>query len=394
MSLAPYNDYWRMIRKLCSSELFLHKRINASAPARQNCIDVMIQRIKDDSLASRVNGESGEIALDKYLCLMTFNLIANFMLSRDIMDLKSEKGNEFYEAMKGFMEWSGKPNLVDSFPFLKWIDPQGIRGNTGKSLTKLLNMVSGFLKERVQEKLSGKVNETKDFLDVLLERIDDGKGTLDELSEKNVTIIVLEMFFGGTETTSGTIHWGISELIRNPKSLKKLQNELDQVIGRSRKVEENDLNKLPYLQAVVKEILRLHPSLPLLLPRKAVKDTEFMGYSIPKDTTVILNAWAIHRDPKLWDEPLMFKPERFIDSKIDSKGQNFEFLPFGSGRRSCVGMFLGDRMVSITLARLIQSFDWELPRNVSPDSIDMREQMGISLRKLVPLIAIPFERHA
>ncbi|KAK4485606.1 hypothetical protein RD792_008249 [Penstemon davidsonii] len=364
MALAPYNDYWRMIRKLCSSELFLHKRINASAPARQNCIDVMIQRIKDDSLASRVNGESGEIALDKYLCLMTFNLIANFMLSRDIMDLKSEKGNEFYEAMKGFMEWSGKPNLVDSFPFLKWIDPQGIRGNTGKSLTKLLNMVSGFLKERVQEKLSGKVNETKDFLDVLLERIDDGKGTLDELSEKNVTIIVL------------------------------LQNELDQVIGRSRKVEENDLNKLPYLQAVVKEILRLHPSLPLLLPRKAVKDTEFMGYSIPKDTTVILNAWAIHRDPKLWDEPLMFKPERFIDSKIDSKGQNFEFLPFGSGRRSCVGMFLGDRMVSITLARLIQSFDWELPRNVSPDSIDMREQMGISLRKLVPLIAIPFERHA
>lgn len=201
-----------------------------------------------------------------------------------------------------------------------------------------------------------------------------------------------EMFFGGTETTSSTIIWGMAELLRKPEWLKKLKDEIEQVVGHSRKVQEADLINLPYLQAVVKETMRLHPSLPLLLPRNSLEDTEFMGYYIPKNTMVLLNVWGIHRDPDAWEDPLSFKPERFINSHIDSKGQHFEFIPFGSGRRSCIGMLLGKKMASTTIARLVQCFDWKLPAKESPETMDMRERTGIALRKLVPLRVIPVER--
>ncbi|KAL3841105.1 hypothetical protein ACJIZ3_025696 [Penstemon smallii] len=385
IAVGRYSDYWRMARKLCSSELLSQKKISVSAPTRLNCIDIMLQWIKEDAV---ING--GEIQFHKYLTLMTFNLLSNHVISRDIMDYRSEKGTEFVEAMTKFSEWNGTPNLVDTFPFLKRVDPQGIRRNTEKYLSKLINMVSVVVKERIREKLSGKVNEARDFLDALLEH--DGKGEKEELSERNISIIVLEMFMAGSENISNTIQWGMSELLQNPNSLQKLQDELDQVIGNSRKIEEGDLNNLPYLQAVVKETMRLHPSIPLLLPRNTMDDTKYMGYFIPKNTMVLVNAWAIHRDPASWDDPLSFDPERFINSKIDTKGQHFELIPFGSGRRSCIGMYLAEKMVSLTIARLVQTFDWKLPVNVSPENVDMREKMGIALHRLVPLTAIPMER--
>lgn len=205
-------------------------------------------------------------------------------------------------------------------------------------------------------------------------------------------VMLQEMFFGGTETTSNTTVWAMAELLRNPDSMRKLKAEIDRVAGPSRAVEDDDLNELTYLRAVAEETMRLHPALPLLLPRKAREDTEFMGYNIPKDTVVIVNAWAIHRDPDSWEDPLSFKPERFLNSSIDHKGQHYVMIPFGSGRRSCVGMLMGERMVSLTIARLIQSFDWELPANVSPETLDMRDMTGLSLRMITPLKAVPRER--
>ncbi|KAL0316144.1 UNVERIFIED_CONTAM: Iridoid oxidase [Sesamum radiatum] len=389
LSQSRYSEYWRVLRRLCSSELMIQKRINASTPLRQKCIEGMIQCIKEDVSGSLVGGGSGEVQLDKYLFLMSFNLVGNFMLSRDIMDLRSEAGNEFFDVMNKFMEWNGKPNLSDTFGFLKWVDPQGIRRNTEKYLGQLLNLSSGFVKERIQERQLGRKQESKDFLDALLEYQGDGKRTFDKLSEKNVTIMILEMFFGGTETTSSTIEWGMSELLRNPDTMKKLQDEVDRIVGRGRKLEESDLNNMPYLQATVKEILRLHPVFPMLLPRNSMQDTEFMGYVVPKNTQIFVNAWAIHRDPASWSDPLSFKPERFLGSDIDYKGQNFELLPFGSGRRTCIGLALGHRMVSLTLASLVQAFDWKV---ISPQTLDMGEKVGLTMRKMVPLKVIPTPR--
>ena len=198
-----------------------------------------------------------------------------------------------------------------------------------------------------------------------------------------------ELFFGVTETTSGTLEWVMSELFRRPESMRRVKEELNRVIGPTRKVKESDIDDLPYLQAVVKETMRLHPVVPLLVPRNTLEDTTFMGYFIPKETQVYVNAWAIGRDPDAWEDPLSFKPERFLGSDIDYKGQNFELLPFGSGRRVCVGLPLAHRVLHLALASLLHCFDWELGSNSAPETIDMNERLGITVRKLVPLKAIP-----
>lgn len=200
------------------------------------------------------------------------------------------------------------------------------------------------------------------------------------------------MFLAGSETTSTVLEWTMTELLRNPETMNKAKEELSRVIGSKKKVEENNINDLPYLQAIVKESLRLHPPAPLLIPRNTIEDTEFMGYHVPKDTQVLVNVWAIGRDLESWDDPLAFKPERFMGSSIDYKGQNFELLPFGAGRRVYVGMLLAHRVLHLVLASLLHHFDWEIGSNVNPEDLDMREKFGITLRKLVPLEVIPKKR--
>lgn len=190
----------------------------------------------------------------------------------------------------------------------------------------------------------------------------------------------------GSETTSSTIEWALTELLSNPESLNKAKAELGQAVGADRTFEEDDIDNLPYLKAVIKETLRLHPPIPFLVPRRAMEDTNFQGYHIPKDTQVLVNAWAIGRDPEVWDEPWSFKPERFLGSTVDYKGQNYELIPFGAGRRMCAGVPLAHRMLHLILGSLLHQFDWELD---CKEKIDMNDRMGITVRKAEPLIAVP-----
>lgn len=190
----------------------------------------------------------------------------------------------------------------------------------------------------------------------------------------------------GSETTSSTIEWALTELLSNPESLNKAKAELAQAVGADRTFEEDDIDNLPYLKAVIKETLRLHPPIPFLVPRRAMEDTNFQGYHIPKDTQVLVNAWAIGRDPEVWDEPWSFKPERFLGSTVDYKGQNYELIPFGAGRRMCAGVPLAHRMLHLILGSLLHKFDWELD---CKEKIDMNDRMGITVRKAEPLIAVP-----
>lgn len=192
----------------------------------------------------------------------------------------------------------------------------------------------------------------------------------------------------GSETSSSTIEWALSELLRSPEKMIKVKAELATVIGPNRKFKESDIDNLPYLQAVIKETLRLHAPIPFLVPRKALQDTEFMGYHIPKNTQLFVNAWAIGRDPECWDEPSSFKPERFIGSNVDYKGQHFELIPFGAGRRMCAGVPLADRMLHLALGSLLHEFDWELDSSVTRKTLDMRDKIGIVVRKLEPLKAV------
>lgn len=201
------------------------------------------------------------------------------------------------------------------------------------------------------------------------------------------------MFFAGSETTSTSIEWAMAELLLNPEAMAKAKAELTRSIGPNRRLEETDIDNLPYLNAVVKETLRLHPPVPLLIPREAKNDTNFMGYSIPKNTKVLINAWAIGRDPDAWDDPLCFKPERFLGTKLDYKGQDFEYIPFGAGRRICAGLALAHRLLHVTLGSLIHVFEWKLGGQVTPETLDMKERLGITSRKLEPLLAVPTKRN-
>ncbi|GLT89902.1 hypothetical protein SLE2022_078630 [Rubroshorea leprosula] len=389
LALGRYGSYWRMICRLCTIDIMVNKRLNEMAYLRQKCVENMIQNMEEDAAAARAQGEAGELDLSHFLFLMSFNIMGNLVLSRSLVNSRSNEGREFFNAMGKVMEWGGMPNISDFFPVLKWLDPQGFKRNMERDMSITMKIISEFVKERMEEKKLGKETTTKDFLDVLSDYQRESKEGADMLTEKNIIIFVLEMFFAGSETSSSTVEWAMAELLCHPELMSKVKEELDQVVGPNKKVEESDAENLPYLQAVIKETLRLHPAVPLMLPRNAMEESNFMGYVIPKDTQIWVNAWAIGRDSDAWEDPLSFKPERFLSSKIDYKGQNFELLPFGSGRRICVGMPLAHRVIHLALATLLHHFDWELPINTTPKDLDMNERMGIAVRKLVPLRAIP-----
>lgn len=204
------------------------------------------------------------------------------------------------------------------------------------------------------------------------------------------------MFTAGTDTSSSTTEWAIAELIRNPRIMALVQQELDTLVGRNRSVKEEDMPHLPYLQAVIKETFRLHPSTPLSLPRVAAESCEIFGYHIPKGCTLLVNVWAIARDPNEWSDPLEFRPERFLPggekADVDVRGNDFEVIPFGAGRRICAGLSLGLRMVQLLTATLAHSFDWELENGLNPVKLNMDEAYGLTLQRAEPLSVYPKPR--
>jgi cytochrome P450 len=278
--------------------------------------------------------------------------------------------------------------VADFLPILRWLDPQGIRRNTQFHVERAFETAGEFIKDRLES--MEEVERRKDFLDVLLEFRGNGVEEPPTFSSRTINVIVFEMFTAGTDTTTSTLEWAMAELLHNPITLRKVQEELRTTLGSDKKLEEKDIENFPYLKAVVKETLRLHPPLPFLVPHMAMDSCKFRGYYIPKETQILVNVWAIGRDPKTWEDPLVFKPERFLEhNMLDYKGHNFEFIPFGSGRRMCPAVPLVSRVLPLALGSLLHSFDWVLADGLKPEDMDMSERMGITLRKAVPLKAIP-----
>ncbi|KAK4260463.1 hypothetical protein QN277_003569 [Acacia crassicarpa] len=199
-----------------------------------------------------------------------------------------------------------------------------------------------------------------------------------------------DMVVGGSDTSSNTIEFALAHIINEPEVMRRVQEELDSVVGRENNVEESHIHKFPYLLAVMKESLRLHPALPLLVPHCPSETTTVGGYTVPKGSRVFINVWAIHRDSTIWDNPLKFDPSRFLgDAKWDFSGNDFDYLPFGSGRRICAGIAMAERTFLYSVATLVHSFDWKVPEG---QELDMSEKFGIVLKKKVPLVAVPTPR--
>ncbi|KAF5202627.1 Cytochrome p450 [Thalictrum thalictroides] len=382
---AQYGSHWRMLRRVCTSEFFVTSRLDAMKGVRGRCVNKMVQYVEEAS-----EGGTNAIDIGRYIFLMSFNLIGNLMFSKDLLDPKSKRGAAFFYHAGKVMDFAGKPNVADFLPLLRWLDPQGIRRKTQFHVERAFNIAGGFIKERMESEMNDVSGEKKkDFLNVLLDFQGNG---IDEpaFTARTINVIVLEMFTAGTDTTTSTLEWAMAELIRHPKAMRKVQEELRGVVKSFREVEENYLEKLPYLKAIIKETLRLHPPLPFLVPHMAMDTCKMLGYYIPKETQVLVNVWAIGRDPETWKDPLVFTPERFLEmDSVDYKGRNFEYLPFGSGRRMCPAIPLASRVLPLALGSLLHSFDWVLPDGLKPENMDMSERMGITLRKAVPLKAIP-----
>ncbi|KAL7597368.1 hypothetical protein Lser_V15G29244 [Lactuca serriola] len=209
------------------------------------------------------------------------------------------------------------------------------------------------------------------------------------INRTQIKALIQDIMVAGTETTTTLIEWAMAEIMQNDDIMKKVQEELEEIVGLDNIVEESHLPKLKYLDATIKETFRLHTVVPLILPRSPSQDCIVGGYTIPKGCTVFLNVWAIHRDPRYWENPLKFNPERFLTNKCDFNGSNLNFFPFGSGRRSCPGIPLAEKMQMYILASLLHSFDWSLPEG---EEHDLSENFSLTLKKRKPLIAIPSQR--
>nr|GLL49270.1 angelicin synthase-like [Ipomoea trifida] len=306
-----------------------------------------------------------------------------------------EIGGVFRELMGKYVDTFAEPNISDFFPWLARFDLQGIEAKMEGMRNAVDNILEPIIKEgvRIVSEKSGSVrngDENKDFLQILLE-LKERDDTVRSLDFQAIKALLLDIVIGGTDTTATMVEWVMTTLLDNPEIMKKVQKELEDIVGINNVVEEVHLPKLSYLDAAVKETFRLYPALPLLVPRCPTHTTQVGGYTIPKGTRVFLNMYAIHRDPQLWDNPLEFRPERFLNqaSGLDYTGNDHRFLPFGSGRRICAGIPLAEKMLIYILSSLLHSFDWHLPEG---KNLDLSDKFGIVTKKNVPLIVVPAQR--
>ncbi|XP_054790648.1 flavonoid 3',5'-hydroxylase 2-like [Prosopis cineraria] len=380
---AKYGPKWRLMRKLCNLHLLGGKAIENWAQVRAEELDQTVQAMHRSSLV----GEP--VVVPEMLTYAIGNMLGQVILSRRLFDTKGRESNEFKDMVVELMTTGGYFNVGDFIPFLGWLDLQGIE----RGMKRLHKRFDALLTRMINEHVASndRRKSKPDFLDAIMAYLGGDHSDADHnFTLTNIKALLLNLFAAGTDTSSSVIEWALAEMLKNPSIMNKAQQEMDQIIGHERRLQESDVSNLPYLRAICNETFRLHPSTPLNLPRVAAEPCEIAGYFIPKDTRLSVNIWAIGRDPDVWEKPLEFKPERFVsdekNKKMDPSGNDFELIPFGAGRRICAGTRLGILMVQFILGTLVHSFDWKLPEGVS--ELNMEETFGLALQKKVPLTAM------
>ncbi|CAJ1932859.1 unnamed protein product [Sphenostylis stenocarpa] len=373
---APYGNYWRVVRQMCTMELLGQKRVNSFQPIRAEELTNLIKMI-DSKKGSPVN-------LTQLVLSSIYSII-----SRAAFGNKCKDQEEFISLVK-----EGLAILGDLFPSGRWLQfVTGFRHKIERLHQQIDRILQNIIIEHREAKSKGKEDqgeESGDLVDILLKLQDDNHGNENIcLTDNNIKATIQEIFGAGGEPSAITIDWAMAEMVRDPRVMKKAQAEVRKVFNMKGRVDDSCINELKYLKSVVKETLRLHPPGPLLLPRECGKKCEIDGYYIPAKSMVIVNAWAIGRDPSYWNDADRFYPERFIDSSIDYKGNNFEFLPFGAGRRICPGSTFGLINVELALALLLYHFDWKLPNGMKCEDLDNTEEFRVTIRRKDDLYLIP-----
>ncbi|KAK4338302.1 hypothetical protein RND71_042789 [Anisodus tanguticus] len=354
---SPYDSYWRDIRKLFVREMLSNKNLDAGYSLRRHEVRKTIRNVHT-KIGNLI--DIGELAF-----VTEMNVLMSMIFGRNFVEEK-EKNRKDGAEFRELKEMEALSRSADSI-----LDP---------AINERMKMLS---KGVIQG------NGKKDFMQILLELMEQ-KDIGISVDLVKIKAILVDIIIGGTDTTITTVEWVIAELLNNPEIMSKVQQELKDVVGMNNIVEESHLPNLHYLDAVLKETLRLHPALPLLMPKCPSQSAVVGGYTIPEGTKVFLNDYAIHRDPQVWESPLKFQPERFLNStNLDNTGNNMKYLRFGSGRRICAGLPLAEKMVMSILASLLHSFDWELPEG---ENVDLSEGFGLVIKKSKRLFAIPTTR--
>ncbi|WCJ18975.1 cytochrome P450 family 705 subfamily A polypeptide 25 [Euphorbia peplus] len=381
-SFAPYGPYWKFMKQITMTQLLGRKTVDRFVHVREEEVRVFMKLMLEKSL------EGIEVNLGEELMNVASNVISRMTMGKRCWATGDEAG-EMRKMIEEVGAVTGEFNVQDYIGFCKNVDLQGIGKRVKKVQVKLDQLMEKIVKEHEEVKKEKDIMEW-DLVDVLVDIMEDDSSQI-RLSRESVKAFILEMFTTGTATSSGIIQWAMAQLINNQTILKKARDEIDSIVGENKLIQESDLPNLPYLQAIVKETLRLHPSGPLFT-RESTQDCTIGGYTIPAKTRLLVNVYTIGRDPGFWEKPIEFIPERFMSSEeknqIDVRGQYYQFLPFGSGRRGCPGISLALQVIQTTLASMIQCFDWKVKNNL----VDMTEAAGITLLMAKPLICVPVVR--
>ncbi|XP_042015621.1 cytochrome P450 71AU50-like [Salvia splendens] len=380
---GPYGPYWRDMRKLCTLHLLSAAKITQFEPLRKAEVGLLVASLKEAAgaevvdLSARISAVSGDMN-----CLM--------ILGRKYSDRELDEEEEGFKALfTETVEVAAQFNLADYFPCLGSLDLQGLN----RKMTRLSKVFDAFLERIIEDHVRRRWERERgeDFVDIMMAIMESGEAGF-EFDRRHVKAVLLDLLIAGMDTSATATDWAMSDLMRHPAVMKKLQREIESVVGLDEMVEESHLDKLDYLDCVVKESMRLHPVAPLLIPHESMEDCELQGFHIPKKSRLMVNVWAMGRDPDVWDNPDAFTPERFVGSDVDVRGRHFQLIPFGSGRRGCPGLQLGLTVVKLVVAQLVHCFDWELPNGMKPEDIDMCEHFGLVTARAKPLMAIPTYR--
>lgn len=389
IGFVEYGPQWRSVRKLCTLEMLSVAKVESYAGMRREEVEAMVRSLK----AAAAAGEAVDV--DRKV-----EELVEDMTCRMVFGRKRDERFDLKGAIREVIALAGAFNVADFVPLLAPLDLQGLTRRLKKASKVIDEILEKFMDEHEQDATTNQ-RQHRDLIDVILSLAKKSSTNPGEcllsIDRMNAKAIALDIINGSFDTSSTSISWIMSELLRHPRAMKKLQEELDHVVGRDRVVEEIDLTNLEYLEMVIKESFRLHPVAPLLVPRESMEDIDVVlgddRYFIPKKSRIIVNSWALGRDSEAWLENLEeFLPERFVDRKVDLRGHHFELLPFGSGRRICPGIRLGLTNVRLVVAQLVHCFDWALPDGISPEELDMSEKFGLSLPRAEHLVAIPSYR--
>lgn len=304
-------------------------------------------------------------------------------------------GESFIPILHEVMRILGAFNVADFIPYVGALDLQGLDRRTKAISRRIDKFITRSIDDHLREKVERQQQKhQKDIIDILLSLMNEDNETSqhedEKLSGSDIKAIVLDLLIGGIDTSTATIGWALAELLRNPHVMKRLQKELETIVGMDRLVQETDLVNLEYLDMVLKETMRLHPAAPLLVPHYSMEEAKINGYDIPKGSWLMVNVWAIARNQQVWSQNAEdFYPERFIGVDIELKGKDFRLTPFGSGRRKCPGMEMGLKAVKMILAQFVHCFEWKLPIGMSTEDLDMKETAGLTVPRAEHLIAVP-----